>query len=207
MNKRSPIILATLLAAASLLAACSGPRQTADSETATPLPAEAVSFDDSARIPVPAGKMKIVVYKSERRLLLYFGDKLVRSYPIGLGKNPVPDKVKEGDHATPEGEFYVFTKNPESKYYLSLGLSYPNLEHAKRGLSSGLITNDEYQQIAQQLTSGEKPLQDTALGGEIYIHGRGSSSDWTWGCVALNDADMKELYDLIQIGTKVIIKH
>ncbi|MEO6393882.1 MAG: L,D-transpeptidase [Pyrinomonadaceae bacterium] len=131
----------------------------------------------------------------------------MRSYPIGLGKNPVPDKIKAGDHATPEGEFYVFTKNPESKYYLSLGLSYPNLEHAKRGLRNGLITDDQYRQIVQQLAGGEKPLQDTALGSEIYIHGRGSSSDWTWGCVALDDADMKELYDLIQTGTKVVIKH
>lgn len=207
MNKFSQTILATLLAAASLLAACNSARPAADKQTATPLPAEAASFDDSARILVPAGKMKIIVYKSKRRLLLYSADKLVRSYPIGLGQDPVSDKVKEGDHATPEGEFYIFTKNPESKYYLSLGLSYPNLEHAKRGLRSGLINDDQYRQIVQQLAAGEKPLQDTALGGEIYIHGRGSSSDWTWGCVALDDADMKELYGLIQTGTKIIIRH
>ncbi|MEO6393883.1 MAG: hypothetical protein ABIP75_18665 [Pyrinomonadaceae bacterium] len=70
MNEFSQLVLATLLAATSLLAACIGVRPSADPQTAAPLPAEAFSFDDSARIPVPAGKMMIVVYKSMRRLLL-----------------------------------------------------------------------------------------------------------------------------------------
>jgi murein L,D-transpeptidase YafK len=156
--------------------------------------------------PIPAGKMRIEVNKSSRQLLLFSDDRLVRTYPVGLGKNPL-DKVKEGDNATPEGEFYVFTKNPESKYYLSLGLSYPNAEDAQRGLSTGLINQYQYQQIVQAIQKGGKPPQDTALGGEIYIHGNGSWRDWTWGCVALDDPDMKELYDAVQPGTKVIIRH
>lgn len=152
-----------------------------------------------------SGKLEIVVLKRERKLLVYGDGKLVRTYPIGLGSNP-GDKIKEGDRATPEGEFYVFTKNPESKYYLSLGISYPNSEDAERGLKSGLINADQSEQIKQAITRGEAPPQNTALGGEIYIHGRGSSTDWTWGCVALDDPDMKELFDAARVGTRVTIR-
>src|SRR5690349_5582977 len=63
---------------------------------------------------------QIVITKSKRQLRLYSNDQLLRTYTVGLGFNPVPDKVKEGDGATPEGEFYVFTKNERSAYYLSL---------------------------------------------------------------------------------------
>ena len=66
---------------------------------------------------------KIVVEKSARKLLLYSGDKLVRTYRVGLGLSPVGDKVREGDWRTPEGDFYIFTKNSKSAFYLSLGLS------------------------------------------------------------------------------------
>ncbi len=64
---------------------------------------------------------------------------LLRTYKAGLGFSPVADKKQEGDGATPEGEFYVFVKNNRSAYYLSLGISYPNVEDAERGLRDGLI--------------------------------------------------------------------
>ena len=60
--------------------------------------------------------------------MLYANNKLVRVYRVGLGTDPVNDKIKEGDRRTPEGDFYVFTKNEHSAFYLSLGLSYPNAE-------------------------------------------------------------------------------
>ena len=150
---------------------------------------------------------KIVVSKSERRLMLYSGGKLVRTYRVGLGFNPVADKVREGDGATPEGEFYVFTKNDKSSYYLSLGLSYPNAEDARRGLRDRLITREQHDQIVGAIERGEMPPQNTPLGGEIYIHGRGSGKDWTWGCVALDDDDMKELFEAVTAGTPVVIEH
>jgi murein L,D-transpeptidase YafK len=162
---------------------------------------------DSANLPKLVGNIKIVVSKSERKMYVYADERLLRTYPVGLGFNPEADKIKEGDGATPEGEFYVFTKNPESKYYLSLGLSYPNAEDAKRGLDGGLIDETQYQNIVQANRDGRKPPQNTPLGGEIYIHGRGSGSDWTWGCVALDDANMKELFEAVTPGTKVTIKH
>src|SRR5215471_434725 len=89
---------------------------------------------DAADLPMPLSAPRIVVKKSERKLFLYSGDKLVRTYRIGLGLKPTGDKVQEGDRRTPEGDFYIFTKNDKSAYYLSLGLSYPNAAHAQRGL-------------------------------------------------------------------------
>lgn len=150
---------------------------------------------------------QILISKSNRRLMLYSDGKLLKSYDIGLGFNPVPDKVKEGDGATPEGEFYIFTRNERSAYYLSLGISYPNIEDAERGLRDKLITEEQYNQIVNAIQRGGMPPQDTALGGLIYIHGRGAQKDWTLGCIALDDPNMKELFDSVPVGTKVIIEY
>ncbi|HEV7859580.1 MAG TPA: L,D-transpeptidase [Pyrinomonadaceae bacterium] len=165
--------------------------------------------DSGALMPLklPLLNPKIVVQKSKRRLMLYANDKLLRTYPVGLGFNPSKDKIREGDGATPEGEFYIFTKNEKSAYYLSLGISYPNLEDAQRGLRDGLIDRQEYQKIAEAIEKKEAPPQTTALGGQIYIHGRGAQKDWTWGCVALDDQDIKELFDAVPVGTRIIIEH
>lgn len=148
----------------------------------------------------------IVVYKRARKLELYSGKTLVRSYRVGLGFSPVADKKREGDGATPEGEFYVFVKNSKSSYYLSLGISYPNAEDAARGLRDGLITKAQHDAILEAIKKKKAPPQYTKLGGLIYIHGNGAGSDWTWGCVALENKDMKELYDAVSVGTPVTIK-
>jgi murein L,D-transpeptidase YafK len=155
---------------------------------------------------LPLKEPRIVVYKSKRRLELYSDGALVRTYKVGLGLNPVPDKVRQGDRATPEGEFYVFTKNDKSAYYLSLGISYPNIEDAERGLRDGLISRAEHDAILLAIKRKATPPQHTALGGDIYIHGNGSTSDWTWGCVALENEDVKELFGAIALGTPVTIK-
>ena len=130
----------------------------------------------------------------------------MRAYRVGLGFNPVADKQREGDGATPEGEFYVFVKNSKSAYYLSLGISYPNVEDADRGLRDGLITKAEHASIVDAIKKKKAPPQYTKLGGLIYIHGNGASSDWTLGCVALENREMKELYDAVSVGTPVTIK-
>lgn len=155
----------------------------------------------------PLVNPQIVISKSKRQLLLYADDKLLRAYTVGLGFSPVADKVREGDGATPEGEFYIFTKNEQSAYYLSLGISYPNIEDAQRGLRDSLITEEQYQQIIDAIQRKAVPPQNTPLGGQIYIHGRGARSDWTWGCVALDDDDIKELFEAIPVGTRVTIEH
>ena len=149
---------------------------------------------------------KIIVKKGQRKLFLYSAGKLLRTYRVGLGLSPVGDKVREGDRRTPEGGFYIFTKNNKSQFYLSLGISYPNAAHAERGLREGLINRTQYDSILRALKAKKAPPQNTALGGDIYIHGNGAGSDWTWGCVALENEDIRELFDAIQVGTPVVIE-
>lgn len=148
----------------------------------------------------------IVVKKKKRLLEIYDGEKLVRRYKMVLGFATQGDKKIEGDGKTPEGEFYIFTKNDQSRYYLSLGVSYPSTDDAERGFREKLISESQRDEIVEAIKNKKTPLQNTKLGGEIYIHGSGSSSDWTLGCVALEDAEMKELFDAIPIGTSVKIE-
>ena len=168
------------------------------------------AFEQSAvnRSPLklPLRDPKIVVKKAQRQLLLFSAGKLLRTYRIGLGLSPSGDKVRAGDRRTPEGEFYIFTKNDKSAFYLSLGLSYPNTAHAERGLRDGLITRAQYDAITRALRAKKTPLQNTHLGGDIYIHGHGAQSDWTWGCVALANEDIRELFDAVSVGTPVTIE-
>jgi murein L,D-transpeptidase YafK len=167
---------------------------------------------DSAGLPqrealrLPLKNPRIVVLKSKRRLELYSDGALVRTYKVGLGLNPVPDKKRQGDRATPEGDFYIFTKNDKSAFYLSLGISYPNAEDAERGLRDGLISRGRHDAIVKAIKRRAAPPQNTALGGDIYIHGNGAGSDWTWGCVALENGDVKELFDAVPVGTPVRIE-
>jgi len=172
-------------------------------ETARGIPPDPRNAADQ---PLILKSPRIVVKKAERKLLLYSDDKLVRTYRIGLGLSPVGDKVRQGDRRTPEGDFYIFTKNDKSAFYLSLGISYPNAAHAQRGLRDGLITKSQYDSIMRALKARTTPPQNTRLGGDIYIHGNGASSDWTWGCVALEDRDVRELFQAIPVGTAVRIE-
>jgi murein L,D-transpeptidase YafK len=148
---------------------------------------------------------RIVVRKKERVLQLFDGEKLVKTYSIALGFSAEGDKEIQGDGKTPEGKFYIFTKNDKSKFYLSLGLSYPNAEDAERGLKAKLITQAEYAAIIKAIKAKRMPPQKTALGGEIYIHGGGTSNDWTAGCAALENEQMKEIFDAVSVGTEVEI--
>ena len=149
---------------------------------------------------------RLVVKKSTRKLEVYDGKKLVKTYRMVLGFTPRGDKEIEGDGRTPEGKFYVFTKNAESRFHLSLGVSYPGAEDAKRGLDQKLITREEYDEIVSAIAEKRMPLQKTKLGGEIYIHGGGTESDWTDGCVALKDEEITELFEAIPVGTEVEIR-
>lgn len=148
---------------------------------------------------------EIRIVKKARRLYLYEKGELLRSYPIGLGFDPVTDKERQGDGRTPEGVFHVRVKNSSSQFHLSLGLDYPNYEDASRGFVDDLIDFPEYVQIINAINDAAMPPQETLLGGEIYIHGNGADSDWTKGCIALEDADIEELFSLIPLGTRVRI--
>ena len=164
-----------------------------------------MQFMEKHKLASPLKEPRLVVRKKARTLELYDGRKFIKSYSVVLGFAPDGDKEVEGDGKTPEGKFYVFTKNRQSKFHLSLGISYPAKDDAERGLANGLITKSEHDDISTAIESGKMPPQKTALGGEIYIHGGGTSSDWTWGCVAMNNAEIEELFETVPVGTLVEI--
>ena len=93
-----------------------------------------------------------------------------------------------------------------SRFTLSLGLSYPGPADAERGLAEGVITAEQQSRIIAAWEARATPPWNTRLGGEIMIHGRGSQADWTAGCVALDDTDIRELYRVIPVGTPVEIR-
>lgn len=133
---------------------------------------------------------QVVMKKGERRLYLISGETVVRSYDIGLGNVPVGHKQFEGDGKTPEGIYFIDRFNPKSKYYLSVGISYPRP-----------------QDTAYAAQFGKKP------GGDIFIHGRGpignqiadKKRDWTAGCIAVKDEEIEEIYAMVPLGTPIII--
>lgn len=156
-----------------------------------------------------APSYRLLIKKSERQLYLYQRangqEKLLKTYAIALGNNPLGSKQCQGDGATPEGDYYITHKNARSKFYLSLGLSYPNARDADEGLRQGLITQAEHAAIARAIQEQAKPPQNTRLGGDIFIHGGGARRDWTLGCVALENGEIKELFELLPVRTPVNI--
>jgi murein L,D-transpeptidase YafK len=198
------LVLALLTLFSSACQSNLSPQPVSAQQTSRPL--AIVDPGDRSPLELPLVKPRIVVKKGQRQLLLFSADKPVRTYRIGLGLSPVGDKVRAGDHRTPEGDFYIFTRNDKSAFYLSLGVSYPNVAHAERGLRDGLITRAQYDAIIRANKAKKTPPQNTHLGGTIYIHGRGAGSDWTWGCVALEDEDVRELFNAVTVGTPVTIE-
>jgi hypothetical protein len=86
-----------------------------------------------------------------------------------------------------------------------LGISYPNIEDAKLGLSNGLISQDDYKKIEGSIKKRKHPPWNTKLGGEIGIHGGGVDSDWTSGCIGLENDDIAELWFILPLGSLVTI--
>src|SRR4249919_1605711 len=90
-----------------------------------------------------AAAAELIISKSKRSLEFRDGD-ISRVFQIALGSSPFGPKSMQGDRKTPEGVYYVTHKNSKSQFYLSVGISYPNLDDAKLGLRSGLISKNEY---------------------------------------------------------------
>ena len=156
-------------------------------------------------LPLPLRDPRILVRKTDRRLLLCAGDRCVRSYPIALGFDPVGHKQREGDGRTPEGEYYICVKNARSRYHRSLGISYPNARDAKRAMAAGLITRVQRDRIVRAQEVGGIPPWDTSVGGEIFIHGGGAIGS-TRGCIGMDDRDAAELFRAAPVGTPVSIR-
>lgn len=155
----------------------------------------------------------IRIDKSDRLVYVYLGTELVSTYPADVSMSD-EDKERlsgrgERDHyRIPEGVFYIARKNANSRYYRGLVISYPNQAHAARGLRDGLISRGEYDAIVRADMSFREPPMGTQLGGLIEIHGNGSGRQriWTRGCVALRNVHMSELWDIVHVGTPVIIE-
>ena len=153
------------------------------------------------------------VDKSDRTMFLYRGADLVREFPADVSVSE-GDKVRrsgldEPEHwRMPEGVFHVVRLNDESSYYRAFVLSYPNPVHALRGLEQGLIDEPTYRAIVRADADGVAPPMGTRMGGMIEIHGSGSGrrEAWTRGCVALRNVHMDDLWDVVQVGTPVVIE-
>jgi murein L,D-transpeptidase YafK len=134
-----------------------------------------------------------VVLKSQRTLTLFSQGKLLRTYKVALGSSPAGAKEQEGDHKTPEGRYVLDRRNAKSRFYKSIHVSYPNeqdkTEASQRGVSPG---------------------------GDIMIHGLPNgfgwlgaahrAQDWTDGCIAVTNAEMDEIWDLVADGTPIEIR-
>ena len=138
----------------------------------------------------------IEVFKQQRQLKLKHHDQIIRSYPIRLGFNPIGHKQFEGDGKTPEGTYTIDWRNPQSAYYKSLHISYPNpndLTYAKqRQKSAG----------GDVMIHGTVPTPATAFPASSTYMPR---KDWTLGCIAVTNADMDEIWQLVKNGTQIII--
>ena len=151
----------------------------------------------------------IVIDKATQTLTVFKNGRKVESFPVSLGLDSYSDKRKRGDCATPEGCFYITYKKPDSKYYLFMGLSYPNRVDAWWAYRRKLITVFQMMKIWRAIKLKSSPPTTTALGGAIGIHGGGvfkkGVRDWTEGCIALNNIAMSKLYNNSYIGEKVVI--
>ncbi|MES2819637.1 MAG: L,D-transpeptidase family protein [Pseudomonadota bacterium] len=136
---------------------------------------------------------KVLVEKSERKLHLISAGKTYKSYRISLGKKPLGAKRYEGDRRTPEGFYWLDWRKTSDRFNLSMHISYPNA-----------------QDLARAKATGERP------GGMIMLHGTPVSEDypewyfhtldWTEGCIALPNADMREIWSLVKDGTLIEIR-
>jgi murein L,D-transpeptidase YafK len=132
----------------------------------------------------------IQIRKSDRQMTAFREGRPLKTYRIALGFAPDGDKRRQGDGRTPEGRFTIDRVNPGSAYHLSLGLDYPRPQDRARAAAEGVDP-----------------------GGDIFIHGQPNQrpdgetlpGDWTAGCIAVTDAEMRELYAAARIGTTVEI--
>ena len=129
----------------------------------------------------------VVVNKTSRKMYLFHGQQVLRSYSVDLGFAPAGPKQFEGDGKTPEGNYVIDRRNPDSSYHLSLGISYPNA-----------------QDRAFATAHGRSP------GGDIFIHGKANRwgkgrGDWTAGCIAVKNREIEEVYAMVRNGTPIQI--
>lgn len=135
----------------------------------------------------------IVVEKAKRKITLYAKKKIIKTYRIALGGSPVGDKEREGDSRTPEGRYTIDAKNPNSSFYKSLHISYPD-------------TRDRAAARRLGVSPGGAIMIHGTPGGLALLNGAGLSIDWTAGCIAVSNAEMDEIFARVRNGTPILIK-
>ncbi len=135
----------------------------------------------------------IVVEKEKRTLTLYQTGIAVRTYRIALGGQPVGDKVKRGDGRTPEGLYRVDYKNDQSKYHLSLHISYPDAAHLQQAKKMGVSPGGDI------MVHGLPPVYKSVGAAQADV-------DWTEGCIAVTDAEIDEIFTAVPKGAPIQIK-
>jgi len=142
--------------------------------------------------PLRSAVDSLVVFKGLRELRVYRRGGLVKRYAVSLGSAPEGRKVKEGDRKTPEGHYTINDKNDRSTYHKNLGISYPNRQDRLRAQRNGVSAGSEVKLHGLPNDMRYKP--------EEYLN-----SDWTWGCIALSNEEIDELYRFVAVGTPIVI--
>jgi murein L,D-transpeptidase YafK len=135
---------------------------------------------------------RVVVRKSERRLLLMRGERVLRTFDVALGLSPTGHKQREGDFRTPEGNYRLAGRNPNSDFFLAIQVNYPGPDDLRRASEEGVAPGGQIM-IHGQPNRPSKPL-------EYY-----QSRDWTNGCIAVSNADMVDIWLMTPDNTPIQI--
>jgi len=160
--------------------------------------------------------VSLVVDRKTYTLSIYEDEILVKSYRASFGRMINRPKIKAGDGATPVGEYRICSIDTAVTYYKFFKINYPSLNDAVEALKKGWISQREFNDIKFQYYYENCTQFHRILGGNIGIHGIGRFNyilknlpfvfNWTDGSIALCDEDIDELYSIIKVGTKVVIK-
>jgi murein L,D-transpeptidase YafK len=137
---------------------------------------------------------RILVVKSTHTMTLYADGKVLKTYHVWLGRGPDNAKQQKGDNETPEGTYTIIGRNPHSAAHLSLHISYPNAADRERARKLGVDPGGDI------MIHGLPPGNDWIKPGQQL-------ADWTYGCIALTDLEMDEVWKLVPTGTPIEIRH
>ena len=155
----------------------------------------------------------ILILKSEHLLVARCDPGPVIVMSVALGRAPVGTKQTHGDQRTPEGNYNVSGPARLSRFHRLIPIDYPSQRDADSALERGAITAREHARIVARRAHDRPPPQNTALGGELGLHGEGpawqgetAGLDWTYGCIAVRDPEIDFLAHRVRVGTPVWIQ-
>jgi len=144
----------------------------------------------------PLARPNFLIHKLHYYLEIRDSEQPKKRYPIALGQDPIRRKLHQDNASTPEGIYRIVNLQPKATFYKAYDLNYPNR-----------IDRIRYNFAKREDLISSREEAVPAIGGEIQIHGMGIGANWTWGCVALRNEDMDELFSHSEIrsGTTVVI--